>query len=174
MLADCVVGKLAEAVIPPGTSFIAVDELHFFADSAQLLRRWQQRGVQVVATTVTNNMLGGPMPIFGQLQAGGVQYQLITCAANCDYCQATAAATLTARITPVGSTMVGGKESYRSCCPPCFQEHCVFVNPAALLADPELYAKEKGAILESAGLTETRFCEAVGAAIVALEQGHPI
>jgi hypothetical protein len=83
------------------------------------------------------------MEVFSQLDAEGVTYVVDLCMANCDICHKIGEATLTARITPVGSTWVGGKEAYRSCCPPCFQEHNVYLNPLSLLDNPGFYTRHK-------------------------------
>ena len=75
----------------------------------------------------------------------------------------------TARVTPL-LRWNGGKEDYMSCCEKCFHQKCYFLNPKALLSNPSFYGIEKPAILAAMGLSEEHFCEAVGAAIIALER----
>ena len=120
---------------------------------------------------ITKGMHGEPMPIFESLTRESVSFQCISCTANCDVCGTKNIATMTARVTPVGATWVGGKEAYKSCCPPCFRKECIYTNPLKLLANPTFYIEESEEILKSTGLLETTFCKATAAAILALENG---
>lgn len=75
---------------------------------------------------------------------------------------------MTARVTPIGTTMVGGAADYRPLCRVHFQLECIYVNPSNLLADPEIWRDQRW---RSSGLCGRDFCAAIAAAKLQLEAG---
>jgi hypothetical protein len=119
-------------------------------------------------------MKGQVASVLRELREATEKLRTIECRADCDVCGTKQMAKYSARVTPVGSSRVGGKSDYLACCASCFYKKCYFTNPVALLANPEFFLENRGEVLAATELTPSAFCEAVGAAIVALRQGHPL
>ena len=68
------------------------------------------------------------------LDEQGVIYKEVEHQGACVACSAPS--TMTARVTPIGLTMVGGADDYHPTCLEHFEEKCLYVNPSNLLAEP--------------------------------------
>ena len=97
--------------------------------------------------------MGERFAIWDQLEAVGLQPRVHHLVANCDICGTRNVGIQTARTTPVGSTWMGGKEAYQTCCPNCFEANSVFHNLNLVLADPGWYDTNKTKLLRLTGLT---------------------
>lgn len=61
-LADAVVKYLKDADVELA-DVVAIEELHFFKDAAETLKRWQEQGKRIYATTLATGWTGERMDI---------------------------------------------------------------------------------------------------------------
>ena len=128
---------------------IGIDELHFFPDAVEVVKRWVAVGVEVFATTVATDFEGERMPVLAKLEDAGLEVSEIFSPANCDVCGAPGSALMTARLMPLGTLVVGGKGIYAAACSSCYAKVHVFSSPTVLLANPELFAQYRQYILDA-------------------------
>ena len=95
------------------------------------------------------------------LEEAEVEFTEMFSPADCDACGAKGSALMTARLTPLGASAVGGKADYAATCSSCFSRLNVFTSPTTLLANPKIFHSHKAALLERTECDLPRWCRAV-------------
>lgn len=83
------------------------------------------------AATVNKGLDGATMPIIKEFREAGVPLDIRDLPAVCQNCPKPAH--FTARLTPIGETLVGDLDVYRACCEEHFYEYSCLHNPHCLL-----------------------------------------
>ena len=84
-LADAVVKYLKDADVELA-DVVAIEELHFFKDVAETLKRWQEQGKRIYATTLATGWTGERMDILKQFEDAGLKFKEKVLLGNCDVC----------------------------------------------------------------------------------------
>ena len=104
---------------PPAGISIFIDELHFFPDAVPETLRLQQSGVNVTATTLDVDGEGNDF-LLRKLEEAGVLVTAVHLEGKCAFPGCDLLSCRTSRLTPVGSSWLGGAESYQ---PHCLVHH---------------------------------------------------
>ena len=154
----------------PGT-VVFIDELHFFEDGPETIRDWYQNCVAVIGTTLNRgNETSGDFWTHKLVELG-VPVSKIEKRGICGARGCRRESVRTARVTPVGSSWVGGAEHYTPTCEAHFYCLSVLHGYSTLLHSPAYYERHELEFQFNAGIRRHQLAPLANAAVVALRRG---